>query len=270
MTDQQNNNVANNINWSNAVGLKVVLKTIHNHRHLPFYTFEHAQRHNSNDTIEGEIFCYDPQLQLLALYESGGQHASSTRKTFRLLNTNMISEIVKISDPADDDHHHQQQQLSQQQQQQGSKSAFATRQQAGLASVPFKDTRAPLPPVNLDKLKEREQRALHERQSRLGHNVTNDGQYIFDQLSKTFPVRWKRSSISSNNSNSQTSASASSGGAAAQDSIVVMDEFLIQPPYSVDHVRCVEGISEAQKNHIQRALAGVLVKLEKLKSQSFK
>jgi hypothetical protein len=55
--------------------------------------------------------------------ESGGQHESSTRKTFRIIKTNTIQQIVKF-DPGQKRY------------------------------VPFGDLSAPLPPVNLEKLRE--------------------------------------------------------------------------------------------------------------------
>lgn len=53
--------------WNSVVGLKVVLRTTHDHRH------HNSRGRDANsarsNTVEGEIFCYDPQLQLLALCE---------------------------------------------------------------------------------------------------------------------------------------------------------------------------------------------------------
>ncbi|KAG0313054.1 hypothetical protein BGZ99_009101 [Dissophora globulifera] len=71
-------------------------------------------------------------------------------------------------------------------------------------------------PVQLDKLQQREQQAIREAQvaaARIGVGVSSIGQDIFDALSKTLPCRW------------------------AKDSIVVMDEVLIAPPYEPENCK---------------------------------
>ncbi|CAO3567864.1 unnamed protein product [Mortierella alpina] len=64
--------------------------------------------------------------------------------------------------------------------------------------------------VHLDRIRQREQQAVREAQAaaaRIGVGVSTAGQEIFDALSKTLPCRW------------------------AKESIVVMDEVIIAPPY---------------------------------------
>ncbi|KAL0490970.1 hypothetical protein AKO1_009769 [Acrasis kona] len=133
-----------------------------------------------NEVIEGEIYAYDPTLQLIALYESGGQHESSTRKTFRLINMNTV-QVLKFDS-------------------------------SSKTYVPFSNISLPLPPVNLDRLSEREQKACYEREQNLGSGVSNDAQQLFDNLAKTLPCKWDN------------------------DVIVVLDVIRISSPYGLDSV----------------------------------
>ncbi|CAO3633798.1 unnamed protein product [Mucor hiemalis] len=67
--------------------------------------------------------------------------------------------------------------------------------------------------VKVDRLKSREGEALRglgSQVSKMGVGVTKEAQDIFNALSKTLPCRWSK------------------------DTIVVMDEILITPPYSVN------------------------------------
>ncbi|KAI9193438.1 anticodon-binding domain-containing protein [Polychytrium aggregatum] len=82
--------------------------------------------------------------------------------------------------------------------------------------VPKDDTPSILPPlvpvttVSMDKALQREQLNLRlekERQLKVGVNVTPEAQQIFDAFAKTYPTTWRN------------------------DTIVVMDEVLIVPPY---------------------------------------
>ncbi|KAF9568845.1 hypothetical protein EC968_002866 [Mortierella alpina] len=70
--------------------------------------------------------------------------------------------------------------------------------------------------VHLDRIKQREQQAVREAQAaaaRIGVGVSTVGQEIFDALSKTLPCRW------------------------AKESIVVMDEVIIAPPYEPENCK---------------------------------
>ncbi|EPB82099.1 hypothetical protein HMPREF1544_11181 [Mucor circinelloides 1006PhL] len=74
----------------------------------------------------------------------------------------------------------------------------------------------PINQVQVDHLKSRESEALKGFQSqvsKIGVGVTKEGQDIFNALSKTLPCRWSK------------------------DTIVVMDEILIAPPYGVENCK---------------------------------
>jgi hypothetical protein len=159
-----------------------------------------------NETVEGDIYAYDPQLQILVLYESGGLHESSTRKTFRIVKTNTIQQIITL-DPSQ-------------------KKSY----------VPFSDLSLPLPPVNYEKLREREQKACYEREQHLGSNVTSEAQQIFDQLSKTLLCRWD------------------------DDVIVVMDVIRISSPYDLDSV---VGGDPSSRARVKKVLKGELDKMQR-------
>ncbi|KAG0089498.1 hypothetical protein BGZ92_004691 [Podila epicladia] len=70
--------------------------------------------------------------------------------------------------------------------------------------------------IQLDKIQQREQQAIRDAQvaaARIGVGVSSSAQDIFDALSKTLPCRW------------------------AKDSIVVMDEVIIAPPYEPENCK---------------------------------
>ncbi|KAF9953178.1 hypothetical protein BGZ72_005629 [Mortierella alpina] len=70
--------------------------------------------------------------------------------------------------------------------------------------------------VHLERIRQREQQAVREAQAaaaRIGVGVSTVGQEVFDALSKTLPCRW------------------------AKESIVVMDEVIIAPPYEPENCK---------------------------------
>lgn len=138
----------------NAVGIIVSVKTI------------------CGEVVQGEIYAYEPSMNLLALYVSGGQHETSTRKSFKILNTNAITQVVSISLPP-----------------------LIEGKNVYKMNVPFPDLSAPLPALNIDKIMERENEAYEERMEKLGYGVSTEAQYIFDALAKTLPCHWEEDTI---------------------------------------------------------------------------
>ncbi|KAI9348368.1 anticodon-binding domain-containing protein [Pilaira anomala] len=96
-------------------------------------------------------------------------------------------------------------------------------------------------PVSVEQLKVREADALKgfgNEVSKLGVGVTKEGQDIFNALSKTLPCRWSK------------------------DTIVVMDEVLITPPYSAENCRA-NSSSAASLARVKKVLEGERKRLQK-------
>ncbi|KAI8886059.1 hypothetical protein K501DRAFT_214514 [Backusella circina FSU 941] len=93
----------------------------------------------------------------------------------------------------------------------------------------------------VDRLRVREREAidrLENKISKMGVGVTQEAQDIFNGLSKTLPCRW------------------------AKDTIVVMDEILIVPPYRVEDCKA-NSTSSASLARVKKVLEGERRKLEK-------
>eukprot|EP01114_Cavostelium_apophysatum_P019033 TRINITY_DN6009_c0_g1_i1.p1 TRINITY_DN6009_c0_g1~~TRINITY_DN6009_c0_g1_i1.p1 ORF type:complete len:182 (-),score=32.18 TRINITY_DN6009_c0_g1_i1:18-563(-) len=89
-----------------------------------------------------------------------------------------------------------------------------------------------LPPVNIARIKSKAStvlRNLREEAARIGVGVTEQAQDIFNALSKTLPCRWK------------------------QDSIIVMDEVTIRPPYASSDC---SGDNRATLERVKKVLEG--------------
>ncbi|KAJ2072004.1 hypothetical protein GGH13_002974 [Coemansia sp. S155-1] len=88
----------------------------------------------------------------------------------------------------------------------------------------------------------RKQRALiqaQERAQRIGVGVSDKAQSIFEALSRTLPCRWSR------------------------DSIIVLDEVSIEPPYSVDSCRELQPASFSLQR-VKKVLQGELSRMDRV------
>ncbi|KAI8986349.1 anticodon-binding domain-containing protein [Pilobolus umbonatus] len=95
--------------------------------------------------------------------------------------------------------------------------------------------------VNIDRLKTREMEALkgHEHEiAKLGVGVSKEGQDIFNALNKTLPCRWFK------------------------DTIVVMDEVLITPPYHLEDCKA-NAVSSASLARVKKVLEGERKRLQR-------
>lgn len=110
------------------------------------------------EEVKATVFAYDRQTNCLLLKEAGS-HAGVCN--LRFLKANYVKEVISAEPPG-----------------------------------PSFDPR--LPQVDVDRCKKREEKALKQAEldaSKIGENVTNEAQSIFDSLSKTMPCRWKGKTI---------------------------------------------------------------------------
>ncbi|CAB4399276.1 unnamed protein product [Rhizophagus irregularis] len=94
--------------------------------------------------------------------------------------------------------------------------------------------------VPMERIQAREIQAVRETQAalaRIGVGVTQKAQDIFDALSKTLPCRW------------------------AKDSIVVLDEVMINPPYDIDDCKASQSASGSLAQ-VRKVLEGERKRLE--------
>ncbi|KAI7902996.1 anticodon-binding domain-containing protein [Cokeromyces recurvatus] len=99
----------------------------------------------------------------------------------------------------------------------------------------------PINQIYIDRLKQRESevmKGVKNEVSKIGIGVTKEGQDIFNALSKTLPCRWSK------------------------DTIIVMDEILITPPYGVNDCKA-NASSSALLARIKKVLEGERKRLAK-------
>ncbi|CAG8555378.1 456_t:CDS:2 [Paraglomus occultum] len=99
--------------------------------------------------------------------------------------------------------------------------------------------------VQLDKLQQRGIQAYKDTQcqlARIGDGVTQEAQEIFDALSKTLPCRW------------------------AKDTIVVLDEVAITPPYNVENCRANSNAAGSLER-VKKVLEGEKRRLASVRRQ---
>ncbi|KAG0223127.1 hypothetical protein BGW41_005702 [Actinomortierella wolfii] len=213
------------------------------------------------ETFEGEIYTYDVALNCVVLqtlskttsasstpstYYSpsfGSNNAPRPRFDFRILKISHVKEIIPLapippprdvtsattSPSIDND--------------QGSTATSPTPSVETTGSGSKNNVYATAAPaigyVQIDKLVQRERQAVREAQAaaaRIGVGVTSEAQDIFDALSKTLPCRW------------------------AKDSIVVMDEVIIAPPYDAENCRANASSSNSLAR-VRKVLEGVKMRL---------
>ena len=100
------------------------------------------------------------------------------------------------------------------------------------ASRPSKPADLRLPPVDLERALEREAAAVKAARvamMRIGVGVTAEGQEIFDSLSKTMPCVWE------------------------DKAIVILNEVVIESPYTPDHVSSRSG-DQATLDRVKKVL----------------
>ncbi|KAF9398217.1 hypothetical protein BGX21_008047, partial [Mortierella sp. AD011] len=173
----------------------------------------------ADDVFEGQVYAYDCQSKttstatIPATYYSqslgGNSSAPRPKYDFRILKINHIKEVVPLSTTAA-------RSVNETELSEEGKTNAGVNNSISTTSNVFSTALPVVGYVQLDKIQQREQQAVREVQAaaaRIGVGVTSIAQDIFDALSKTLPCRW------------------------AKDSIVVMDEVIISPPYEPENCK---------------------------------
>jgi len=190
----------------------------------------------AGEDIEGRVYAYDTLTNCVALEiprrpvatpaaapaPSVLTQANPPRYDFRIFKINYLREVIPLPDespaPATN----------------GMNGAAAIAGGVGLEANIFSTAMPPINHVHVERLQVREQLAIKEMGAQLaktGVGVTQEGQEIFDALSKTLPCRWHK------------------------DTIVVLDEVLISSPYDVDSCRASTS-SSASLARVKKVLEG--------------
>ncbi|KAG0002773.1 hypothetical protein BGZ65_002337 [Modicella reniformis] len=196
----------------------------------------------TDEVFEGQVYAYDALMNCLALHIilvclsvksttasttpanyyspslGSNNHASRPKYDFRILKINYIKDVTPLSSGSVETDKTRSPNNSSNPNSANPTSASGSDKDSKDNNTSSVYARA-LPAVgyvHLAKLQQREQQAVKEAQvaaARIGVGVSSLGQDIFDALSKTLPCRW------------------------AGDSIVVMDEVIISPPYEPDNCK---------------------------------
>jgi len=151
------------------------------------------------EEIEGKIFSYDTITNCVVLQDS----LPGTQKShFRIIKASFIKEVQALS------------------------------VQSSPADV------IDLPPVNINKIRAREEVNTSLARQRLGVGVSSEAQEIFNALSKTLPCRWENNEI------------------------VVFDDIRITSPYQKENV---SGGTAASIARIQKVLEGEKTRINNLR-----
>jgi hypothetical protein len=191
----------------------------------------------AGEDIEGRVYTYDPKTHCVALEIPRRSTSTVTptphttqnpqRHDFRILKINYLREITPLP------HHPDDQQSATVNGTSGHANNNGTSSLAATSSI-FSTALPTVSRIHVERLHTREQVAIKEMGAQLqkiGVGVTQEGQEIFDALSKTLPCRWHK------------------------ETIVVLDEVLISPPYEIDSCKA-NASSSASLARVKKVLEG--------------
>ncbi|CAG8623719.1 hypothetical protein RhiirA5_486922 [Rhizophagus irregularis] len=192
----------------------------------------------NDDEYEGQIYAYDPKTNCVVLHILFGSLVTelvlNSKYDFRILKISFLKEVAQIPNRKSSI---------------DINSNFATvTNSTANSSANGQNTNNGIfstfvPSVGyvpMERIQAREIQAVRETQAalaRIGVGVTQKAQDIFDALSKTLPCRW------------------------AKDSIVVLDEVMINPPYDIDDCKASQSASGSLAQ-VRKVLEGERKRLE--------
>ncbi|KAF8984318.1 hypothetical protein BGZ46_008297 [Entomortierella lignicola] len=200
----------------------------------------------SDETFEGEVYAYDVVMNCICLSKttsaattpatyyspSLGNNSGAPRPKydFRILKINYIKDVTPLPTTKASEKDATEE---------GKTNSNSTNNSVYSTALPAVGY------VHLDKIQQREQQAIKEAQAaaaRIGVGVTSIAQDIFDALRKTLPCRW------------------------AKDSIVVMDEVIISPPYEPENCKANPASSNTLAR-VKKVLEGERMRLANSRKQ---
>jgi len=211
------------LDW--ALGLSIRVKTLTDEEH------------------EGQIYAYDPKTNCVVLQtpsssttlNSGG----SQKYDFRILKISFLKEVVQLPNRKSSIDTNSNFAPSTTVTNSITNNSSATNRQSTNNGI-FSTFVPSVGYVPMDRIQAREIQAVKETRAalaRIGVGVTQKAQDIFDALSKTLPCRW------------------------AKDSIVVLDEVMINPPYDIDDFKANQSASGSLAQ-VRKVLEGERKRLE--------
>ncbi|KAF9346749.1 hypothetical protein BGX26_001742 [Mortierella sp. AD094] len=202
----------------------------------------------ADEVFEGQVYAYDVIMNCICQSKTtsaattpvtyyspslgGNSSAPRPKYDFRILKINYIKEVMPSSTTTVSNN-------KEREPSEEERTNTGANNSNGITSNVYSTALPAVGYVQLDKIQQREQQAVREVQAaaaRIGVGVTSIAQDIFDALSKTLPCRW------------------------AKDSIVVMDEVIISPPYEPENCKANPSSSNSLAR-VKKVLEGERMRL---------
>ncbi|RIB13474.1 anticodon-binding domain-containing protein [Gigaspora rosea] len=189
---------------------------------------------STDDEYEGQIYAYDPKLNCVVLQcpsaiPPGVNSSGSQKYDFRILKINFLKDVIQLPNRKSSADINANINSS-------TNSLQSTNGQSSTNNNVFSTIVPSVGYVQMDRIQAKEIQSVKDTQAalaRIGVGVTQEAQDIFDAMSKTLPCRWHK------------------------ESIIVLDEVIINPPYDINNCKTSKTVSSTELlARVQKVLEG--------------
>jgi len=178
---------------------------------------------STDDEYEGQIYAYDPKLNCVVLQcpsaiPPGVNSSGSQKYDFRILKINFLKDVIQLPNRKSSADINANINSS-------TNSLQSTNGQSSTNNNVFSTIVPSVGHVQMDRIQAKEIQSVKDTQAalaRIGVGVTQEAQDIFDAMSKTLPCRWHK------------------------ESIIVLDEVIINPPYDIDNCKTSKTVGSTE------------------------